>query len=221
MRAVLLGKPGSGKGTQARRVAERRGIVAVSSGDLIRAAIADCTDIGKLFDHYAAQGLLVPDDLILAVVEERLAKPDCRRGFLLDGFPRTLVQAATLEGWLTEHGQPLEAAINIAVPDATLIERAAGRRFCSADGRSYHLKFAPPKTPGICDLCGAPLQQRGDDLPQVVAARVVEYGEKTAPLIHYYRDRGLLHDIDGIGTMEEVGERISRALGELPPPGAP
>ncbi len=221
MRAILLGKPGSGKGTQARRMAERHAIVAVSSGDLIRAAIADCTDIGKLFDHYAHQGLLVPDDLILAVVEERLAKPDCRAGFLLDGFPRTLVQAQTLEGWLADHGQPLEAAINIAVPSAALIERACGRRFCPTDGHSYHVKFAPPKVAGRCDLCGTPLQQRKDDVASVVTARVAEYEAKTAPLLHYYRERGLLHDVDGLGTMAEVGERIGRALGDRPPTLAP
>ena len=221
MRAVLLGKPGSGKGTQARRVAERHAIVAVSSGDLIRAAIADCTDIGKLFDHYAHQGLLVPDDLILAVVEERLAKPDCLAGFLLDGFPRTLVQAQTLEGWLAEQGQPLEAAINIEVPSAALIERAEGRRFCPRDGHSYHLKFAPPERDGICDFCGGGLQQRGDDVAEVVTARVVEYEAKTAPLLDYYRARGLLHNVDGLGALDEVGERIGQALGDPLPPKLP
>ena len=213
MRAILLGKPGSGKGTQARRAAARSGIVVVSSGDLIRQAIAECTDLGRLFDHYAQQGLLVPDDLILAVIEERLGQPDCAEGFLLDGFPRTLVQAQTLEGWLDQRSRPLQGALYLEVPDEVLIERAVGRRFCPRDGVSYHLTFAPPKRAGHCDVCEGALEQRDDDVLTTVAARLQEYQRKTAPLIAFYAARALLRTIDGVGPMQEVEARIIDALG--------
>lgn len=216
MRAILLGKPGSGKGTQARRAASRRGIVAISSGDLIRQAIAACTDLGKLFDRYAQQGLLVPDDLILALVEERLGQPDCAGGFLLDGFPRTLVQAETLATWLQAHSRPLQGALLLEVPDAILIQRAVGRRFCPRDGQSFHVAFAPPRQEGICDACGGALEQRDDDTLATVSARLVEYQAKTSPLIAFYAARGLLRTIDGVGAMDEVEGRIADALGQAP-----
>ncbi len=212
MRVVLLGKPGSGKGTQARRLAKAWQIVAVSTGDLIRQGIAQHTELGKRFQSYTDKGLLVPDELVLALVEERLQRPDCTKGFLLDGFPRTIVQAEALENWLNSHGVPLEVTINLQVPDSALIERAEGRRFCLKDGTSYHIKFAPPLKEGICDQCGAILHQRADDKADVVMARVAEYKAKTAPLLQFYESRKQLKNIDGLGSLVEVGDRIAGAL---------
>jgi adenylate kinase len=213
MRVVLLGKPGSGKGTQARRIAKSAAIPAVSTGDLIRSAIATGSELGKRFQGYTNRGLLVPDDLVLALIEERLNKSDCQGGFLLDGFPRTIAQAEALERWLVHQGTPLDATLNINVPDSALVERAVGRRFCPTDGNSYHVKFAPPQTAGVCDACGTALEQRPDDRADVVMARVAEYKGKTAPLLDFYAQRKLLVEVDGVGTPVEVGARIDQALG--------
>ena len=185
MRAVLLGRPGSGKGTQARRISAQRHIPAISTGDLFRQAVSEGSPLGKRFKGYLDQGLLVPDDLVLSLISERLAAPDCRRGFLLDGFPRTIAQAEALSAWLEREGTPLDAALNLTVPDAALVERAMGRRFCAACGASYHVKFAAPKKDGICDACGGTLAQRSDDKDDVVRARVEEYTQKTAPLLGF------------------------------------
>ena len=213
MRVVLLGKPGSGKGTQARRIAKAAAIPAVSTGDLIRSAIATGSELGKRFQGYTNRGLLVPDDLVLALIEERLNKSDCQGGFLLDGFPRTIAQAEALERWLVHQGTPLDATLNINVPDSALVERAVGRRFCPKDGNSYHVKFAPPQATGVCDACGTALEQRADDRADVVMARVAEYKGKTAPLLDFYAQRKLLVEVDGVGTPVEVGARIDQALG--------
>jgi adenylate kinase len=214
MRLVLLGKPGSGKGTQARRIAAMACIPAVSTGDLIRQAISTGSPLGRSFQAYTDKGLLVPDSLVLAIIEARFLEPDCAQGFLLDGFPRTLVQAEALEKWLADQHTPLEATVNINVPDSALIERATGRRLCKKCGASYHVRFAAPKTEGICDHCQTPLGQRSDDRADVVMARVAEYKEKTAPLMQFYRARKILHDIDGQGTPDEVSQRISAVLAQ-------
>lgn len=213
MRLLLLGKPGSGKGTQAQRIARDENIPAISTGDLIRAAIAEGSELGAKFKSYTEKGLLVPDDLVLAMVEERLAKPDCHRGFLLDGFPRTVPQALALEEWLKERNMPMFAAVNIVVPDDELVLRATGRRFCPNCGATYHIKFAPPKVENVCDRCQhSPLELRADDREEVIRARLVEYEEKTAPLVEFYRSRDLLVRIDGVGSPQEVERRIETVL---------
>ena len=214
MRTVLLGRPGSGKGTQARRISHDRSVPAISTGDLFRRAVVEGTPVGKKFKGYLDAGLLVPDDLVLTAIAERLAEPDCAHGFLLDGFPRTIAQAEALGTWLAQAGTPLDAALNLFVPDATLIERALGRRFCLSCGASYHVRFAPPACAGICDACGGELAQRNDDKDEVVRARVGEYTEKTAPLLGFYRARKLLLEVDGLGGLLEVGERIDGALAD-------
>jgi adenylate kinase len=214
MRAVLLGRPGSGKGTQARRISLEQQVPAISTGDLFRQAVAEGTVLGKKFKGFLDQGLLVPDDLVLALIGERLAAPDCRKGFLLDGFPRTIAQADALNVWLERAQTPLDAALNLSVPDAALVERAMGRRFCLQCGSSFHLKFAPPRKEGICDACGGALAQRSDDKDDVVRARVQEYTDKTAPLLGFYRSRSLLVEVDGMGSLSDVAKRIDAALNE-------
>jgi adenylate kinase len=220
MRVVLLGKPGSGKGTQARRMSTSAGVPTISTGELIRQGIASGSELGKRFQSYSDQGRLVPDELVLALVAERLAAPDCARGFLLDGFPRTIPQAEALERWLVEHETPLDCALNIEVPDAALLERAAGRRFCFKDNLSYHVVFAPPKQADVCDVCGSRLEVRPDDQADVVRARVGVYNESTAPLLAYYRSRGLLQEVDGVGSLQEVAARIDAALATALTPGS-
>ena len=217
MRIVLLGKPGSGKGTQARRLAADVAIPAISTGDLIRHAIAGGTPLGRNFEEYTNKGLLVPDSLVVEIVDERLQQADCGPGFLLDGFPRTLVQAAALEKLLVGRDQPLTDTINIRVPDAALVERAIGRRLCRQCGASYHIRFAAPAREGICDSCGGPLGQRADDNAEVMLARVGEYRAKTAPLLAFYSERGLLREVDGEGTPEEVSARIETILRQRGP----
>jgi adenylate kinase len=212
LRLILLGKPGSGKGTQAKRIAAYEGIPQISTGDLIRATIASGSELGKKFKSFTDRGNLVPDDLVLNMVDERLAKPDTKHGFLLDGFPRTVPQAEALEKYLATRALPLSAAVNIAVPDEVLVERAEGRRFCPRDGSSYHVKFAPPKASGKCDTCGSDLLQRDDDKEKVVRVRLREYAAKTAPLIDFYSSRGQLQEVDGVGAPDEVEQRIEAVL---------
>ena len=213
MRVVLLGKPGSGKGTQARRIANAVSIPAISTGDLIRSAIKGDTPLGRQFKEYTNKGHLVPDDLVLAIIEERLGAADCQGGFLLDGFPRTIPQAEALEKWLASASLPLDVTLNIKVPDSVLVERAVGRRFCPNDGSSYHVRFAAPRVSGACDLCGSPLEQRSDDRADVVMARVGEYKDKTSPLLGFYETRSVLREVDGVGTPQEVSRRIATILG--------
>jgi adenylate kinase len=212
MRVILLGRPGSGKGTQARRLAEGKHVPVISSGDLFRQAVGEGTPLGVRFKQYLDAGQLVPDSLVLAILGERLEQRDCRPGFLLDGFPRTLGQAKALEHWLSRAKTPLDATLYLVVPEGDLIERARGRRFCLGCGSSFHVAFRAPKRDGVCDSCGGNLIQRDDDRDEVVRARAEEYGEKTAPLLSFYRERGLLREIDGMGRLEEVQARIDQAL---------
>lgn len=212
MRLILLGKPGSGKGTQAKRMAENLKVPAISTGDLIRAAIVQATELGQEFERFTRQGHLVPDDLVLGIVADRLGLSDTMDGFILDGFPRTVPQAEALEQRLERAQTPLRAALNIDVPDGALLERAIGRRFCPADGSSYHVSFAKPRRDGVCDACGGNLAQRADDTEDVVRARLEEYRAKTEALVGYYERRGLLRQVDGVGTPDEVSHRIDAVL---------
>lgn len=212
MRLVLLGKPGSGKGTQSKFIAGAYSIPAISTGDLIRAAIGEGTELGRRFKTFTDSGLLVPDELVVAMVGERLSKGDCARGFLLDGFPRTIPQAEALERLLAERGLPLDCALNIEVPDELLVERSAGRWWSPDSGATYHVRFNPPRVPGMDDATGKPLVQRDDDRPDVVRARVAQYREKTEPLLAFYKERGLLAEVNGVGALEEVTARVRRAL---------
>jgi len=209
---IFLGKPGSGKGSQAKAITDRFVIPAISTGDLIRAAISGGTELGTRFKDYTSKGLLVPDELVLAMVEERLENPDCQKGFLLDGFPRTEPQADGLAVMLEKRGAPLNSVLYINVPDNILVERATGRRVCKDSGAVYHVSFKPPTVEGICDISGKALVHRDDDKEEVVIERLKEYDEKTAPLIEYYRAKGILHEIDGVGSFEEVEARISSVL---------
>ena len=213
MRLVFLGKPGSGKGTQSKYIEREYRIPAISTGDLIRAAIREDTSLGQEFKSFTSRGALVPDELVVAIVVERLGDADCGEGFLLDGFPRTIPQAEALERILKERGTPLERVLNLSVPDELLTERAEGRRFCGGCGASFHVKFAAPKVEDTCDHCGAAgLYQREDDRAEVVGARVTEYNEKTAPLIGFYESRSLLAEVDGVGSLTDVQARIRAAL---------
>ena len=212
MRLIFLGKPGSGKGTQARAITETYGIPAVATGDLIRAAISGQTELGKRFREFTSKGLLVPDELVLAMVEERLEKDDCSGGFLLDGFPRTEPQADGLKVMLDKVEAPLDAVLYLKVPDEILVERAVGRRVCKESGSVYHVKFNPPKVDGVCDVSGKDLVHRDDDREDVVVQRLKEYDEKTSPLIDYYREQGKLIEVDGVGGFDAIEGRIKDAL---------
>ncbi|MEM6531425.1 MAG: adenylate kinase [Myxococcota bacterium] len=213
MRLVLLGKPGSGKGTQSRSIAEEHRIPAISTGDLIRDAIKEGTELGKRFQSYLAKGELVPDELVVAMVDERLDKPDTSEGFLLDGFPRTVPQAEALEQLLGDRDMNLDRVIYIKVPDELLIERATGRIICCSCGATFHKTMKPPKKKGICDVCGSTeFKQRDDDREDVVRKRVAVYEAETAPLVEFYRGKGVLKDVDGVGSPSEVRDRIESAL---------
>jgi|TARA_B100001964_G_C14065071_1_gene523209 adenylate kinase len=212
MRLIFLGKPGSGKGTQARAITQAYGIPAVATGDLIRAAISGETELGQQFKGYTSKGLLVPDELVLAMVAERLENDDCSGGFLLDGFPRTEPQADGLQAMLTKVEAPLDAVLYLKVPDDILVERAVGRRVCKESGSVYHVKFNPPKVEGVCDVSGKALVHRDDDKEDVVVRRLKEYDEKTSPLIEYYKKQGKLLEVDGVGSFEEIEQRIKGVL---------
>ncbi|HEX4618227.1 MAG TPA: adenylate kinase [Steroidobacteraceae bacterium] len=216
MRIVLLGAPGSGKGTQAQRLAERSGIPQISTGDLLRAAVARGTELGLKAKAAMDAGLLVDDSLVLGMIRERLAEPDARAGFILDGFPRNLVQAAALDGLLAELRQPLDAVVQFEVDPAELVRRISGRRCCADCGRVFNVLASPPPTgaAAVCPATGAPhrLVQRADDNEATVAERLRVYEDKTRPLIAFYKSRGLLRAIDAAGEVDAVSRRLAQAL---------
>ena len=201
---VLLGPPGVGKGTQAEIIAESTGLPHVSSGDLFRENIKNETDLGKLAQSFMNKGDLVPDDVTISMIRERLSRPDCLNGALLDGFPRTVVQADSLAGLLTEFEGKVNFVPYITASETTLIERLSGRWTCKAQGHVFHEKYNPPKKPGVCDIDGSQLYQRDDDKAETVTRRIQVYFSQTAPLIAYYRALGLLSDIDGAQSIEKV-----------------
>ncbi|HWW31934.1 MAG TPA: adenylate kinase [Steroidobacteraceae bacterium] len=223
MRIVLLGAPGSGKGTQAQRLAERTGIPQISTGDLLRAAVARGTELGIKAKAAMDEGRLVDDGLVLGMIRERLAEPDTRAGFILDGFPRNLVQAAALDGLLAELKQPLDAVVQFEVDRAELVKRISGRRTCADCACVFNVLTSPPTgAAAICPRTGAPhrLIQRADDNEATVAERLRVYEEKTRPLIAFYQSRGLLRAIDAEGQVDAVTERLGVALGLAPRPAA-
>ena len=212
MRLVLLGPPGSGKGTQAARLAEALGVPRVSTGDILRRNVAQGTELGKRAKIYMEAGQLVPDDLVIAMTAERLKEPDARKGFILDGFPRTITQADALAK-LT----PLDVVVNLFLEPEELVKRSAGRRVCPKCESVYHVASNPPKQAGICDKCGTPLVTRPDDREEVVRTRIETYERQTAPLIQYYKERGLLREVYASGVFEEISQRIQEALSSESP----
>jgi len=213
MIVVLMGPPGAGKGTQAVRLAERQGAAHVASGDLFREALAAGTPLGQQAKGYMERGELVPDDLVVKMVLERLARPDCDRGVILDGFPRTAAQAEALDEALAAQERRVDAALLLDVPAEAILERMTGRRICRQCQAPYHIKFNPPARAGVCDRCGGPLYQRDDDREDTVRRRLAVYQEQTLPLASYYRQRGILRQVDGLGEVDEITERLMRALG--------
>lgn len=212
MIVVLMGPPGAGKGTQAVRLAQRLGLTHVASGDLFREALAAGTPLGLQAKSYMERGELVPDAVVVEMVLERMGRPDCAQGVVLDGFPRTSAQAQALDGALQAQGMRVAAALNLAVPEEELLGRLTGRRICRDCQAPYHVRFNPPLREGVCDRCGGELYQRADDSEATVRRRLEVYQEQTAPLIAYYRGQGLLREADGLGPVDVVTERLVLAL---------
>jgi adenylate kinase len=212
---VLLGPPGAGKGTQAKRISEKLNLPHISSGDIFRENLNNKTALGKKAKEYMNRGELVPDDLTISMIRERLSRPDCDQGALLDGFPRTIAQAQALNEMLGEFDGGVDAVPYIKVPDEELIERLSGRLVCKAKGHVFHRKYNPPEQPGICDYDGSELYQREDDKPETVKRRIRVYFKQTQPLIEYYRDRDLLIEIDGDQPIKQVTADLFGALEEL------
>jgi adenylate kinase len=206
-RIVLLGPPGAGKGTQAKRLAGDLGIAHLSTGDMLRSAAAQGTPLGLEADGYMRQGLLVPDDLVLGILRDRLAAPDARKGFVLDGYPRNVAQAHSLS-----EITPVDHVLYFEIPESVLIERLSQRRSCPTCGTVYNLNTQPPRTPGRCDRDGTPLIQRSDDTEEAVRTRLLVYREVTLPLLDLYRTQGLLRTVNAAGTVEEVDARVRAAL---------
>lgn len=208
MNIIFLGAPGAGKGTQAERIAEAYSIPTVSTGNMIREALANGTEMGLKAKAFIEAGQLVPDEVVIGIIKERLAKDDCANGFILDGFPRTIPQAEALE----EMGINIDKVVDIDVPDEVIKNRMGGRRVCPKCGAPYHIETLKPKVEGICDKCGTELQQRKDDKPETVADRLHVYHEQTEPLKGFYEARGKLASIDGLGGIDEITKRVKNAL---------
>ena len=212
MHIILMGPPGAGKGTQAALLAQTEGIPHISTGDIFRANMRQGTPLGRVAKEFVDAGKYVPDDVTNAMVKDRLAQEDCKKGFLLDGFPRTSLQAQVLEDMLAELGLPLDGVVMIDVPDVLLVERAEGRRVCRQCGATYHVKFNPPQVSGVCDKCGGELYQRSDDTAEKVMVRLQEFHSKTEEVLTYYRNKGRVRTVDGDQPMEVVTAAIKEAV---------
>lgn len=213
MRLILLGAPGAGKGTQAEYLSKRFSIPHISTGDILRENVKNETELGKKAKEYMDKGLLVPDEIVIEIVKDRLSKEDCKSGFLLDGFPRTIAQAEALDKVLQDIGQKIDKVLNIEVPDEKILERMSGRRICKNCGASFHVIYRPPKKEGICDVCGGELYQREDDKEETVKKRLEVYHAQTQPLIDYYRAKGLLVVAYGQEEIADTTKEVLKALG--------
>ena len=213
MKIIMLGAPGAGKGTQAEMISEKYGLPHISTGDIFRANIKNGTELGKEAKKYMDQGQLVPDELTVKILLDRVAQDDCKDGYVLDGFPRTIPQAEVLDAELTKLGDKVDYAINVDVPDDNIINRMSGRRACVSCGATYHVVFNPTKVEGVCDKCGANLILRDDDKPETVKNRLDVYHKQTQPLIDFYSKKGILKEVDGTVAMNEVFESITSILG--------
>ncbi len=213
MNIILLGPPGAGKGTQAKRLIDRYGIPQISTGDMLRAAVANQTPLGLEAKKYMDAGQLVPDSVVIGLVKERIQQPDCKNGYMLDGFPRNVSQAEALDKMLGELNQKIDHVICIEVPEDELIQRLTGRRTCRQCGAGFHVIFDPPKKEGVCDKCEGELYQRDDDNVATVTSRLKVYKEQTEPLIVYYEKQGKLRKINGLGSIDEIFARITAVLG--------
>lgn len=216
MNLILLGPPGAGKGTQAQMIVERYHIPQISTGDILRAAVKEGTPLGKKAKVFMDQGQLVPDEVVIGIIDERLKALDCDPGFILDGFPRTIAQAEALQPILTKIGKSIDHVINIEVNSEELVRRLTGRRTCKNCGAMFHLLFHPSKREGICDRCGGTLYQREDDKEETIRTRLKEYERQTAPLIEYYRRKSTLRSIQGVGGTDQIFEQIVRVLDVTP-----
>jgi adenylate kinase len=214
-RVVMLGPPGAGKGTQAKLLQEEFGACQISTGDILRQAVADQTPLGKEAASYLTSGALVPDTVIINLVAERLKQEDCAKGFILDGFPRTIPQAKGLDEILTQLGLNLNRVLLVKVPKSVIVERLSGRRTCRNCGALSHVVFTPQEKSGVCDRCGGELYQRDDDREEIITNRLTVYDSQTAPLVDYYRQRNVLSEIDGTGEMHQIRDRVLAALGEV------
>ena len=209
---VLMGPPGSGKGTQGARISELYGIPRISTGDTLREMAAAGTPLGLEAKKYSSQGLLVPDEIVVGLIKERIQADDCRKGFILDGFPRTVPQAEALDAMLQAAGREVNKVLNFEVDEEELVLRLSGRRVCTQCGATYHVKFMPPKVEGVCDACGGRLEQRADDAPESVRRRLVEYVQKTAPVLDYYRQKGNLEQVDATPDPDTIFARVRELI---------
>lgn len=212
MRIIFLGPPGAGKGTQAKMLIERYGIPQISTGDILRAAVKEGTPMGKKAKEYMDAGKLVPDEVVIGIMQDRLKESDCERGFILDGFPRTVAQAEALEKMLEELKMPIDKVLALEVPDEVLLERLTGRRTCKSCGQMYHIKFDPPKGGKNCDKCGGELFQRDDDKEETIKNRLTVYHAQTAPLLDFYGKKGMVVKIDGTKAPDEIFTSLIKVL---------
>lgn len=214
MNLILLGGPGAGKGTQAKKLIDKYHIPQISTGDILRAAVKEGTELGRKAKEFMDAGKLVPDEVVIGIVEERLKQPDARQGFILDGFPRTVPQAQALDGALAKMGAKIDHVVSVDVDEEALVTRLTGRRTCKNCGQMYHISFTPSQKEGVCDKCGGELYQRDDDNEATVRSRLATYNQATKPLIDYYTAKGLVRPIAGVGSIEDIFNKITAILGK-------